>query len=141
MDATEVLFDLIPLFEKKISRPITQQSKTGLSPMQVQTLTTLQKKNTCTMTALANEMLMPKQQLTPLIDKLVTEEFVQREHDNIDRRIVRITLTLSGMNLLENSKKDTLKILNAKLECLDKHDLLGLSNALTDLSRILQKLP
>jgi DNA-binding MarR family transcriptional regulator len=141
MEISETLFYLIPLLEKNFIRPVFQQSKMGFSPMQIHTMVILKEKNASTMTALANEMLMSKQQMTPIIDKLVSQGFVQREHDLTDRRLIKINLSSSGLQLLEDIKKDALQILNAKLESLDKDDLLCWNNALTDLYKIVQKLP
>jgi DNA-binding MarR family transcriptional regulator len=92
------------------------------------------------MTELASEMVMPKQQTTPIIDKLVSQGLVQRDYDSIDRRIIKISLTSLGLDLLETYKKNALDVLHAKLQCLDSQDLNCLDVSLTNLYRILNKI-
>lgn len=136
---TEMLYELIPLLDNKFVRPVAHQFRTVLTAMQTPVMHILIKKN-FTMTELSNEMLMSKQQMTPIIDKLVLEGFVQREYDNIDRRIIRISLTPSGLDMLEKIKEKALTILENKLKYLDQNDLLCLNNALSDLGKIINKI-
>lgn len=137
----ETLFHLIPLLEKRFFRTVAQQSKTGLSPMQMHALLLLKEHSACTMTALAGEMLMPKQQVTPIIDKLVKEKYVQREYDSVDRRIIRIRLTPLGLDLLEKDRLTKLSVIDAKLSHLTESDLQSLHDAATTFSQLIQKLP
>jgi DNA-binding MarR family transcriptional regulator len=141
LKTAETLFHLIPLLEKRFFRTVAQQSKTGLSPMQMHALLLLKEHGACTMSALAGEMLMPKQQVTPIIDKLVKENFVQREYDPVDRRIIRIRLTSSGLDLLEKDKLTKLDVLNSKLAYLDENDLQSLDEAATAFFKLIQKIP
>ncbi|HAK73916.1 MAG TPA: MarR family transcriptional regulator, partial [Sporomusaceae bacterium] len=82
-----------------------------------------------------------KQQVTPIIDKLVKENFVQREYDPVDRRIIRIRLTPSGLDLLEKDKLTKLDVLNSKLAYLDENDLQSLDEAATAFLKLIQKIP
>jgi len=141
LKTAETLFHLIPLLEKRFFRTVAQLSKTGLSPMQMHAMILLKENSACTMSALAGEMLMPKQQVTPIIDKLVTEKLVQREYDPVDRRIIRIRLTTLGLELLEKDKKNKLDVLNAKLANLDASELQSLDHAATTFFKLIQKLP
>jgi len=141
LKTAETLFHLIPLLEKRFFRTVAQLSKTGLSPMQMHALILLKENGACTMSALAGEMLMPKQQVTPIIDKLVTEKLVQREYDPVDRRIIRIRLTTLGLELLEKDKKNKLDVLTSKLANLDASDLQSLDHAATTFLKLIQKLP
>lgn len=138
-ESAKILFDLIPLLDKKFVRPVDHQFRTALTSMQVQVMHTLIERK-ATMTELSNETLMSKQQMTPIIDKLVSEGFVQREYNKIDRRIIRISLTPSGLELLEKVKEKALTILENKLKSLDQNDLLCLNNALIDLCKVINKI-
>lgn len=137
---TELLFHLIPLLDKKFVSPVAHQLEPSLSRRQVDILFLANKKKS-TMTELSQTMLISKQQLTPLINKLVLEGFVQREYDPIDRRIIKISTTATGCNMLEQVRKETLKILEKNLNTLDSQDLACLNQALTNLDIIIHKLP
>lgn len=136
----EILFDIIPLLKKTFVKPVAQFSQSNLSPMQVHVLILLKERPALTMTTLASEMHISKQQLTPIIEKLVAASLAERQHDQIDRRIIRIALTDAGLNALQALRQEVLAMLQVKLSCLDAQDLTCLEKALTDLHRITRKL-
>ena len=136
----EMLFHLMPLLDRKFIRPVAHHFKPQLTPIYLHVLSIVREKK-ATMTELSNEILLSKQQMTPIIDKLVTEGFVQREYDAIDRRIIRISITSSGFQLCEHAKDQTIKILQNKLESLNEKDLISLNNVINELSRIAHKVP
>lgn len=139
--AAEMIFHLIPLLDKKFVRPLDQQIKAVLSSMQVNVLAILKEKK-ATMTELSKEMLMSKQQMTPIIDKLVSQGFVQREYNSTtDRRIIRISITTSGLNILEIIKEKTITMLEEKIGHLDDQDALRLINAIIELQKAVDKIP
>ena len=135
----ETMFNLISLLDQKFVRPMDQQFRTIISPLQVDVLALLTKKD-ATMTELSNKMFISKQQMTPIINKLVTKNLVQRTYVNDDRRLIRISITPAGLQLLENIKENALKIIADKLMNLDDNDKLCLSQTLADLHRIIHKI-
>ncbi|MBP1763693.1 MAG: MarR family protein [Firmicutes bacterium] len=137
--AVELLFHLMPLLEMTFVRPIDQKFRNILSPLHAHVLFALINKK-ATMTELANILFMSKQQLTPLVDRLVSDGFVQREQDPSDRRSITVSITSSGVDLLEQLKVETMKILGEKIHHLDETDAICLSNALTDFHRIILKI-
>lgn len=137
----ETLFHLIPLLEKNFVRPVMQQSRLPLSPAQMRVLVTLRDKQGTTMTALARELVMSKQQMTPIVDKLVAENLVKREPDGKDRRIIHIVLTAAGYEMREKCKIETLAILQDKLSRMASEDLTALHTALTNLYAVIHKIP
>lgn len=137
---TEQIFHLIPLLDKKFQRPLSLHLKPWISPLQVHVLTVLAAKK-ATMTELAAEIPMSKQQMTPIVDKLFAEGLVQREYDEVDRRIIRISITEPGLKMRETVKEKALDILADKLDYLERRDLERLNKTLTELHRIIDKLP
>lgn len=135
----EMLFQLIPFLDKEFVRPIKQQFKTILTSAQVHVLAILREKK-ATMTELSQALLMSKQQMTPIIDKLVAEGFVRREYDTIDRRIIRIGITPAGLSMCENVKEKTLQLLTKKIERLEEQDVLRLQQAIRALQQIISKM-
>lgn len=137
----EKLSDLLPLLARKLMRPLEQHTRNLTSPLHMHALNILGEQESFTMTELSNEMNASKQQMTPIIDKLVDSGFVQRKHDDIDRRSIKISLTPDGFEFLNNLNQEIAAIVKGKIECLDKDDLISLDNALDNLYRIINKLP
>lgn len=135
---TEMMFHLIPLLDKKFVRPVEQQFRLVVSSLQCSVLGILAEKD-ATMTELSNEMFMSKQQMTPIIDKLVKEELVWRKYDSDDRRLIRISITPKGLKLLDVVKEKALSVLENKFISLNEEDRLLLYHLLTDLQRIINK--
>lgn len=136
-----MLSQLMPLFARKFLRPLEQHTRNITSPLHMHAMIILSEKEMFTMTELSNEMYISKQQMTPIIDKLVDNGFVQREHDNIDRRSIRISLTSAGLKFLDEINKGTATMVKSKIESLDNDDLNFLYQALDDLLRIISKIP
>ena len=134
------LSDLMTLFVRKLMRPVEQLTKNITSPLHMNVITILSEKEMYTMTELSNELLISKQQMIPIIDKLVNSGFVKRERDNVDRRSKRISITSIGLNFLDNVNNEVTSIMKTKIEYLDEDDLFSLHRALDDLYRIISKI-
>jgi len=139
-EVAKQLINLLHLFSRKLLRPLEHMTKNLASPLQIHTMIVLNEKKLLTMTELSNEMTISKQQMTPIIDKLIDSGFVHRKHDDIDRRSVNISLTSLGINFLEDIGKEMTSIIQQRIEGLDKADLLSLNQALIDSSRIINKI-
>ena len=141
VDVAEQLHHLIFIMQSKLMRPIVQQTKPDLSPLQMHVLVTLKENKAVTMTMLANEIRMSKQQLTRLVDNLVSQGFAKRNFDDLDRRIIKISLTEAGLALLANIEKQAREVLAARLEVFDESSKRELSGAANSLARLLKELP
>jgi DNA-binding MarR family transcriptional regulator len=108
--------------------------------MQFYVIFTLKEKGPLAMTQLSNELLTSKQQMTPIIDKLIEFGFVERKHDEIDRRIVKITLSSSGKLFLEKQKMEMFDMLKTKIQSLSDDDLSTLYKAFLEVRRVIEKL-
>jgi len=134
------LSELLPLFQQKLIKPYEQLARSKVSPMQFHVMFKLEEKNALAMTQLSNELLTSKQQMTPIIDKLIEYGFVERKHDEIDRRVVKITLSSSGKKFLEKQKMDMLAILKSKIQNLSDDDLETLYKDFLEIRTIINKL-
>jgi DNA-binding MarR family transcriptional regulator len=134
------LATLLPTVDRKLIRPIEHHAKPMLSPMMFHTLAILIENDTYTMTELAKKVGVVKQQLTPIIDKLIDINFVCREYDKADRRIVKIKITPSGIKHLEELDEHAANSIKERIQYLPQNDLLSLQNALANLYEILNKI-
>lgn len=95
--------DFLPVFIR-VNRYITQNSgideEDCLPPTQMQAMILLKKYATVHMSLLAEYLVMPRQQLTKIIDVLVERGLVERKTDPNNRRMVLITLSKQGSDYL-----------------------------------------
>lgn len=140
IETAHSIFNLAFILQRKLTRPAIKRASVRLSPLQVHVLDTLKDKNSATMTILANEILMPKQQLTGIVGKLVKQGIARREYDPDDRRVIWISITSKGRTLLDRIKKEALKTLDDKLEGLEQQELSAVSDAANQLAIILDKI-
>lgn len=77
----------------------------GVTYPQYLVLTVLWTKGDQTVSDLGNALSLKSNTLTPLLKRLEVLEQVTRHRDEVDERVVRITLTQSGRDLKQKSKK------------------------------------
>lgn len=135
------LIDLFHQLKKNLIRYAANHLKLKISPMQLHVLFSLQGKEVFTMTELANVVMISKQQLTPLVDKLVGAGLALRQQDADDRRVVKIRLSPAGKTFLVDHMQDVIRVWDTKLAVLSADDLQRLGTALTELHQLLRKLP
>ncbi len=138
--AAKGLAELLPLLQQKLIKPFEQLSKNKISPMQFQVLFTLEEKGDLSMTELSNELLVSKQQMTPVVDKLIIRGFVERKHNEVDRRVIKISLSFSGKQHIEKLKMDIFDMLKNKIKGLSDEDLSDLNKAFSKIGSIINKL-
>ena len=134
------LSELLPLLQQKLIKPFEQFAKSNISLMQFYVIFTLEEKGELTMTQLSNELLISKQQMTPLTDKIIDAGFAERKYDPADRRMVKIRLTSQGQEFLQKQRTGIFSMLKEKLENLGAGDLDLLYLSFTDIKKIINKL-
>ncbi len=137
----EQIIDMFHLLKKNLIRYASHHIKQKISPMQLHVMFSMLEKDYFAMSELANVVLISKQQLTPIIDKLVRAGLVLRETDEADRRVVRIRLAPEGKAFLTAHMQDVVRVWDAKLATLAAEDLARLAAILAELRQILRKLP
>lgn len=89
---------------------------------------------------IGQNLCISKSNMTPIIDKLMAEDLVNRYEDPNDRRILRIELTPKAHELFIAEKKKIRDKLLSKISILSDEDLNELSESISTLSRIIEKL-
>jgi DNA-binding MarR family transcriptional regulator len=80
---------------------------------QLWTLEHLSHAHACAMNDLAQFLNISRPSCTSLIDRLISQGLVRREHDRGDRRIVRVIITVKGKRILENIWEQKRRMLSA----------------------------
>ena len=142
-----VVMDLLsipPLMRRSIHRKVL---KTAFSQIQedialphFEIMKTLKEAGTQHIAEIGERLLIPKPQMTHLIDRLVSLELVERQADAADRRIINIALTDKGRTVLEEQDRVIKGNFTEKLSCLTDEELQELSVSLRKLRDILSKL-
>ena len=123
----ENLIYLHPLLSKSLTRSI--RAKTSLNPGSLFILGMLSKYEMLSMSEIGCKLSMPKPHVTAQIDKLISEEMVERLFDPNDRRIINIRLTEKGKEDFKDIKQQVSQNMRERIEKLDKQKLSTLSSS------------
>ncbi|MDR7317840.1 MarR family transcriptional regulator [Brevibacillus nitrificans] len=108
----------------------------GLTGPQFYILHQLDQKGKCTVGELAESMAVKPSAITAMIDRLDKHEFVVRDRDENDRRVVHIRLTASGIETLNQVKAHRLEILQHYLSHLSPEELEGLIHVFEKMAKV-----
>ena len=97
----------------------------------------LKRNGMLSMSDIGNYLSMPKPHVTVIIDRLIEEEYVLRQNDPNDRRVVNILLTDKGISEFEELKEALSLNLKSKLVLLSEEELEQLSKASQQMKEIL----
>jgi len=130
---------LIPVFHKQVFR--ASHGISGIKTAQYRVLGVLMKGGPLSMSEIGRHLYISKPYMTALVDTLIENNWVERQRDTRDRRVIRITITSSGKKhlkeLLDVYKKD----FKLRLGDLKTEELEQLASSLEHLQAILVKLP
>ena len=132
-------FQLMPMLRKNVIKPFEKISD-AISPLQFHILLILKDKKPRSMSDLATEMDVLKQQLTFLTDKLAENNYIQRIPDPKDRRSIKVSITQSGLDYLDKYREQTLNLITLKFEQLSIEELDELHTAIQSMHKIINRL-
>jgi DNA-binding MarR family transcriptional regulator len=135
----ENLVSIVPVLHRKILRMDLGGVTGNLTRLHLGIMARL-REGSMTASELARVSIVPKPQMTHLIDQLVDSGIVARNPDSSDRRVINIALTERGVVLLEELKLKVQQNVRKELEALSPNELNEMSKALEILKRIASKL-
>jgi DNA-binding MarR family transcriptional regulator len=133
------LFQILPVIHKKLLRMDLGGVSGNLSRLHLALMRMLGEGN-LPVSEIARRLVIPKSQMTRLVDKLVKLDIVERQPDTRDRRVINISLTDHGEILLKKYRQLVRQNIRNKLSCLTPGELADLSMALEKLKDIGAKL-
>lgn len=137
--AAESLLRFLPFMHEKFLNPMERLAVHRMSKLQFFALMMLFRKGPQTMTELASSMQIAKQQMTPLVDRLLEQKLGERLPDAQDRRVVRIEITEAGKETVAEVMKQNLEALAAKLSVLPEDELIELEAMMLRVRELLEK--
>ena len=99
-----------------------QKSAAGLSMSELRIISFIGDNKRCIMREISESLLIPKTNLTAIMNKLVRKEIVSRERTEEDRRMVYVGLTESGDELYRQIMSSHLELSRGMLEALDESE-------------------
>lgn len=117
-------------------RMTENMNKLGVTHTQFMVLMYLRNKGSCKISELAEFMGVKPSAVSFMIDRLEHNNFVLREHDKKDRRVVNISLSEDGQKKLKNVIKERKKIFESSLLKLTEEELLQFAKITERLAEI-----
>ena len=90
------MFYVLPLIKKRLLHMNAVQREHGTPLSHVQVLAMLQDAGTMSVSEISRRLGIAKPNITPLVDRLYECGYVDRQHDDGDRRVVNVVLLPAG---------------------------------------------
>lgn len=138
---SEKLSDLIILFAVKFSKRFERHFDFELSPLQMHLLFYLHISGPQPISELCLCNKISKQQLTPILHKLIDENYIVKEANPKDRRSSLINLTDEGKKFIEQIVEESSNIIEKLVKQLSEEDYTAIGYHANALMRLMEKLP
>lgn len=134
------MFHVLPLIKKRLLHMDLVQREHGTPLSHVQVLAMLQDVGTMSVSEISRRLGIAKPNITPLVDRLFESGYVDRQHDENDRRVVNIVLLPAGEEKLAAIRATISRQIQAQVEGLSVSEFRELDESLASVVRILSSL-
>ena len=134
------LFCVTPLLRKKLLHMDVIQNECGIPLSHVQVLSMLDESGSMSVSEISQRLGIAKPNITPLVDRLYEAGYVDRQHDENDRRVVNIVLLPAGAEKLAAIRATIARQIQVQAEDLSVSEFRELSDSLSSVVRILSSL-
>jgi DNA-binding MarR family transcriptional regulator len=138
-NVAECLISVFPVYHKQMMKINKDRKGKCLYGSHYAIMALLLKYGPLATSEIGKRLSISKPNMTALIDRLIEDKFVERLPNQIDRRIIKINVTLSGKKYLLASKTKAVANLKKGLSSLNEPDLNVLYSSFTNIKNILQK--
>ncbi len=137
--SNDMFYLLIFLNSRLINRNLMLKGLT-VPPSNMKVIFYLIMHGSCPVSKIANDLVISKPNMTPIIDNLLAEGYVNRYDDPNDRRIIIIEPTQKARDFVIQKKRESKELLSEKLSSLSDNDLLFLKDVLPKLAAVMSKI-
>ncbi len=137
--SNDMFYLLIFLNSRLINRNLMLKGLT-VPPSNMKVIFYLIMHGSCPVSKIANDLVISKPNMTPIIDNLLAEGYVTRYDDPNDRRIIIIEPTQKARDFVVQKKRESKELLSEKLSSLSDNDLLFLKDVLPKLAAVMSKI-
>ena len=136
----DMLFQAWPLMRRRLLPSPAQQAGFGMPLSHVQVLAMLDHRGSLSISEISNSFGIAKPNITPLVDRLFEAGYVDRQHDENDRRVVNVVLLPAGMEKLASIRATISRQIQTQAEDLSLSEFRELHDSLESVVRILSSL-
>ena len=134
------MFHVLPLIKKRLLHMDLVQREHGTPLSHVQVLAMLQDVGTMSVSEISRRLGIAKPNITPLVDRLFESGYVDRQHDENDRRVVNIVLLPAGEEKLSAIRTTISRQIQGQVENISVSEFRELNESLSSIVRILASL-
>ena len=134
------MFHVLTLLKKRLMHMDMVQKEHGTPLSHVQVLAMLQDAGTMSVSEISRRLGIAKPNITPLVDRLFECGYVDRQHDENDRRVVNIVLMPAGEEKLAAIRGTIARQIQGQAESLTVSEFRDLHESLQSIVRILSSL-
>ncbi len=134
------MFFVLPLIKKRLLHISDVQKEHGTPLSHVQVLAMLQDVGTMSVSEISRRLGIAKPNITPLVDRLFECGYVDRQHDENDRRVVNIVLLPAGEEKLAAIRSTISSQIVKQADRLSASEMRELNDSLSSVVRILGSL-
>ncbi len=132
----ENIFAIHPIIHRNLINVIDESISQGFSHDHFAILGMLSRLDALPVSEIGRRISISKPQMTVMIDKLADSGLVMRKSDSADRRIIHISITESGRELLKRAREHIIANLKKKLSDLSDADIELMSRSLADIKMV-----
>lgn len=133
------LLSLVPLFYRKFMMPGEFSSQKHMPPSHTQVLLLLHENGVLTVSEIGQRLAISRPNMTPLLNKLMQEELVERHYSEKDRRVILISLTEEGKSLVGQYQQFILSKLQEHFQPLSEDEQAQLIHSLQTIQTLIMK--
>lgn len=134
------LYNLMLYLHNKIFHPNDTMKNLPIPPSHVKVILYLTRRGTSSISEIAKNLAISKPNMTPIIDKLISEGMLNRYNDPNDRRVLRVELTDKAYKFIKEQEDLIKSNLAQKISSLSEEDLNVLDKNVTSIIEIILKL-
>ncbi|MCY6371313.1 MarR family winged helix-turn-helix transcriptional regulator [Clostridium ganghwense] len=134
------MFGINSIMKRKLMNPEVFLKDTNITLSHLRILFMLFYNTDLSVSQISKDTFISKPNCSKAIDILIKSGLANRNHDENDRRIIKISLTEAGKSFVKKKKKEIIMHMKNQLIELDNADIITLNNAAEDFYRIVSKL-
>lgn len=134
------IFSVQPMLRKRVQRFEGTNAGQSMPLSHVQVLSVLNDEGSMTVSDISRRFNIAKPNITPLVDRLFEAGYVDRQHDDNDRRVVNIVLMPAGAEKLAAIRATIARQIQVQAESLTVSEFRELNESLQSIVRILSSL-
>ena len=131
---------LFPLLKRLFNGDSSDPALASLRNQTYHVLRILEIRGPLPISAIGKRLLIAKQNMTTLIDRLINDGLVARRNDTADRRVVNIIITEKGRGFLKEKRQGLKRIVEENLSKLNDEDIESLHSVFEIIKTIVHKL-